>query len=51
MSEYFPKPKSLGVNAKVESHLHNYATKVDLKSWYIKICYEGWFSKLKTRSW
>ena len=32
MSEYFPKPKSLGANVKVELDLSNYATKVDLKN-------------------
>ena len=32
MSEYFPKPKSLGANVKVESDLSNYATKADLKN-------------------
>ena len=32
MSEYFPKPNSLGVNVKVELHLSNYATKTDLKN-------------------
>ena len=32
MSEYFPKPKSLGGNVKVESDLSNYATKADLKN-------------------
>ena len=31
MSEYFPKPKSLGTNVKVELDLSNYATKADLK--------------------
>ena len=31
MSEYFPKPKSLGANVKVELDLSNYATKADLK--------------------
>ena len=31
MSEYFPKPKSLGANANVELDLSNYATKADLK--------------------
>ena len=30
MSEYFPKPKSLGTNVKVELDLSNYATKADL---------------------
>ena len=30
MSEYFPKPKSLGPNDKVELDLSNYATKADL---------------------
>ena len=30
MSEYFPKPKSLGANVKVELDLSNYATKSDL---------------------
>ena len=29
MSEYFPKPKSLGANAKDELNLSNYATKAD----------------------
>ena len=32
MSEYFPKPKSLGTNGKVELDLSNYATKADLKN-------------------
>ena len=32
MSEYFPKPKSLEVNVKVELDLSNYATKTDLKN-------------------
>ena len=32
MSEYFPKPKYLGANAKVELDLPNYATKTDLKN-------------------
>ena len=32
MSEYFPKPKSLGPNVKVELDLSNYATKADLKN-------------------
>ena len=32
MSEYFPKPKSLGRNVKVELNLSNYATKTDLKN-------------------
>ena len=31
MTEYFPKPKFLGENVKVELDLSNYATKVDLK--------------------
>ena len=30
MSEYFPKPKSLGSNVKVELNLSNYARKTDL---------------------
>ena len=30
-SEYFPKPKSLGTNVKIELDLSNYATKADLK--------------------
>ena len=29
MSEYFPKPKSLGANVKVELDLSSYATKAD----------------------
>ena len=32
MSEYFPKPKSLGRNVKLELDLSNYATKADLKN-------------------
>ena len=32
MSEYFPEPKSLGANVKVELDLSNYATKADLKN-------------------
>ena len=32
MSEYFPKPKSLIANVKVELHLSNYATKADFKN-------------------
>ena len=32
MSEYFPKPKSLGENEKVELDLSIYATKADLKN-------------------
>ena len=32
MSEYFPKPKSLAANVKVELDLFNYATKADLKN-------------------
>ena len=31
MSQYFPKPKSLGANVKVELGLSNYATEADLK--------------------
>ena len=32
MSKYFPKPKYLGSNVKVELDLPNYATKADLKN-------------------
>ena len=32
MTEYFPKPKSLGANVKAELDLFNYATKADLKN-------------------
>ena len=32
MSDYFPKPKSLGTNLKVELDLYNYTTKVDFKN-------------------
>ena len=32
MSEYFPKPKSLGANVNVQLDLSNYATKSDLKN-------------------
>ena len=38
LSEYFPKPKSLGANIKVGLDLSNYATKADLTSWYIIFC-------------
>ena len=31
ISEYFPKPKSLGANVKFELGWSNYATKADLK--------------------
>ena len=32
MSEYYPKPNSLGGKVKVELDLSNYVTKVDLKN-------------------
>ena len=32
MSEYFPKPKSLGAKVKIERDLSNYATKADLQN-------------------
>ena len=32
MSDYFPKPKSLGAIVKVELDLSNYTTKADLKN-------------------
>ena len=32
MSQYFPKPKPLGVNVKVEIDSSNYATKADLEN-------------------
>ena len=32
MCEYFPKPKSLGANVKIELALSKYAKKADLKS-------------------
>ena len=35
MSKYFPKPKSLEANVKVELDLSNYATKVDLKMQWV----------------
>ena len=31
MSEYYPKPNSLGANVNVELDLSNYATKTDLQ--------------------
>ena len=31
MSEYYPKPNSLGANVKVELDLSNYAAKTDLQ--------------------
>ena len=32
MSEYFPKPNSLGANVKVELDFSNYATETDLQN-------------------
>ena len=32
MSEYFPKPKSLGANVKIELDFSNYKIKADLKN-------------------
>ena len=32
MSEYFPKPRRLGGNMKVELDVSNYATKADLRN-------------------
>ena len=32
MSKYFPKPKFLGKNVKIELDLSSYATKADLKN-------------------
>ena len=32
MSKYFPKPKSLGANVKVDLDLSSYATKAGLKN-------------------
>ena len=32
MNEFFPKPKSLGANVKIEFDLSSYATKADLKN-------------------
>ena len=32
MSEYFPKPKSLGANVPIELNFSNYATNSDLKN-------------------
>ena len=32
MSEYFPKPRPLGGNAKIKLDLSNYPTKVDLRN-------------------
>ena len=37
MSEYFPKPKPLGENMKVELDLYKYATKADLKKQLVLI--------------
>ena len=33
MSKYFPKPKFLGENVKIELDLSSYTTKADLKNW------------------
>ena len=33
MSKYFPKPKSLEENVKIELDLSSYPTKADLKNW------------------
>ena len=32
MSKYFPKPKFLGENVKIELYFSSYATKADLKN-------------------
>ena len=32
MSEYFPKPRPLGGNAKIKLDLSNYPTKADLRN-------------------
>ena len=32
MGKYFPTPKSLWANVKIELHLSNYTTKSDLKN-------------------
>ena len=37
MSEYFPKPRPLGGNVKVQLDLSNYATKADLKKQQVLI--------------
>ena len=37
MSEYFPKPKSLRGNLKVELDLSNYATGVDISKFAEKV--------------
>ena len=33
MSKYFPKPKFLGENVKIQLDLSSYETKADLKNW------------------
>ena len=33
MSKYFPKPKFLGENVKIELDLSSYATKAGFKNW------------------
>ena len=35
MSQYFPKPKPLRINEKVELDVSNYAAKADLKQVFI----------------
>ena len=45
MSEYFPKPRRLGGNMKVELDVSNYATKADLRN-ATGFAKKSWFSKL-----
>ena len=51
MSEYFPKPKSLGGKIKVKLDFSNYMTKAVLKDATGVDISNDWFSKLKIRKW
>ena len=50
MSEYFPKPNSLGANIKVELDLSNYATKADVKNATgVDTSQFAWFKQFKIK--
>ena len=54
MSKYFPKPKFLGENVKIELNLSSHATKADLKNWArvhtLDFAWETDFANLKSNA-
>ena len=46
MSEYYPKPNSLGANVKVELDLSNYAAKTDLQKMQQELIHHFLLKKL-----